>query len=139
MKLTLLPLQNDDVIRVRCEGPISLRELGSGATDPIQTLLGPHCYSHKVLLSLERTQTIDTSGIAWLMRSAHGFGQARGAFVLYAVPPTVTDVLDFLRLTALLRIAANEPAAREMALGLSDGKNNGPGGSPLGSSVPMPG
>jgi anti-anti-sigma factor len=139
MKLTLLPLQNDDVIRVRCEGPVSLRELGSGTADPLQTLLGPHCYSHKVLLSLERTQSIDTSGIAWLMRSSHHFGQSRGAFVIYGVPPTVTDILDFLRLSALLRIAPNEPVAREMALGLADAKQNGPGGSPLGSSVPLPG
>jgi anti-anti-sigma factor len=139
MKLTLLPLQNDDVIRVRCEGPVSLRELGSGAADPLQTLLGPHCYGHKVLLSLERTQNIDTSGIAWLMRCSHRFGQSRGALVLYQVPPTVTDILDFLRLSALLRIAATEPAAREMALGLADAKQNGPGNNPLGSSMPMPG
>jgi anti-anti-sigma regulatory factor len=85
------------------------------------------------LLSLERTQNIDTSGIAWLMRSSQRFGQSRGSFVLYLVPPTVTDILDFLRLTPLLRIAANEPAAREMALGLPDGKNNGSGGP-----VPVP-
>jgi hypothetical protein len=134
MKLTLLPLQNDDVIRVRCEGPLSLRELGSGNADPLLTLLGPHCYSHKVLLSLERAQNIDTSGIAWLMRSSQRFGQSRGSFVLYQVPATVTDILDFLRLTPLLRIAANEPTAREMALGLTDGKHNGSGGP-----VPVPG
>jgi anti-anti-sigma regulatory factor len=138
MKLTLLPLQNDDVIRVRCDSSVSLRELGPGSADPLQTLLGPHCYSHKVLLSLERTQTIDTSGIAWLMRASSRFGQSRGAFVLYAVPPTVTDVLDFLRLTAMLRIAANEPAAREMALGLAEGRQNGPGGNPVGGTLPLP-
>jgi hypothetical protein len=125
MQLTLLPLQNDDVIRVRCEGSVSLRDQGGGPTDPLQALLGPHCYSHKVLLNLERTQTIDTSGIAWLVRNNQRFAQTRGSLVLFAIPPTVMDVLEFLRLPPLLRIAANEPAAREMALGLANDKPNG--------------
>jgi anti-anti-sigma factor len=122
MKLTLLPLENDEVIRVRCDGPLTLRQT-DGQVDPLQTLLGPHCYNHKVLLNLERSQTIDTSGICWLVRSQTRFSQARGAFVLYAVPPTVTDLLDFLRMRSYLRIAETEPQARKMILGSGDSDN----------------
>jgi anti-anti-sigma factor len=129
MKLTLLPLQNDAVIRVRSEGPVTLRE-AQGPTDPLQVLLGPHCYSHKVLLNLERSQSIDTSGICWLVRSQGRFSASQGSFVLCAVPPTVTDILDFLRLRSLLHIADNEVKGRAMVLaaaGTASAPNRGNG------------
>jgi hypothetical protein len=113
MELTLLPLQNDDVLRVRSEGLVSRRD----PSDPLQTLLGPHCYTHKVLLSLDQSQGIDTSGICWLVSSNKRFAQAGGKLVLFAVPPVVFDVLDFLHLTPLLHIAANEQAACELVVG----------------------
>jgi anti-anti-sigma factor len=116
MKLTLLPLQNDDVIRVRADGALTLRQAESQA-DPLQSLLGPHCYSHKVLLNLERVHNIDTSGVCWLVRNHQRFAQSGGSFVLYAMPPTVGDILDFLQLRSQLRIAAGEPDARQMAVG----------------------
>ena len=109
MKLTLLPLQADELLRVRCEGPLSRRE----ADDPLHRLLGPQCYSHKVLLSLERCQTADTSGISWLLRSDKQFRKAGGKLVVYGVPPVVSDVLRFVRLESLLKLAASEPAAAE--------------------------
>jgi hypothetical protein len=128
MKLTLLPLENDEVIRVRCDGPVTLRQ-ADGQTDPLQILLGPHCYTHKVLLNLERSPTIDTSGICWLVRSQARFNQSRGAFVLYSVPPTVTDMLDFLNIRAELRIAETEPQARTMVLATADRQATGNGHS----------
>jgi anti-anti-sigma regulatory factor len=128
MKLTLLPLQNDDVIRVRCDGALTLRQQETQA-DPLQSLLGPHCYSHKVLLNLERSQGIDTSGICWLLRNHNSFAQSRGAFVLYAVPPAVTDILDFLQLRPQLHIADAEPDARQLALGHVAAGAAGPDGN----------
>jgi anti-anti-sigma factor len=110
MELTLLPMQKDDVIRIRCEGPVSHRE----ATDPFPTLLGPHCYRHKVVLNLERSQAIDTSGLSWLIHNQRRFAEQGGKIVLYAVPPVVSDLINFVRLTALLQIAASEKAACEM-------------------------
>jgi len=116
MKLTLLPLENDEVIRVRCEGTLSLRQ-AEPQTDPLQILLGPHCYTHKVLLNLERSQAIDTSGVCWLCHSQTRFNQSRGALILYSVPPIVTDILDFIKMRSHLRIAETEPQARTMVLG----------------------
>lgn len=112
MELSLLPLHKDDVIRIRCEGPVSRREPG----DPIQALLGPHCYSHKVLLSLERSQAIDTSGISWLVNSHQRFHQSGGRLVLFGVNAVVIDILNFVRLTPLLHIATGEQAAADLAL-----------------------
>jgi anti-anti-sigma factor len=114
MKLTLLPLQNDEVIRLRCDGMVSVRGL-NGQDDPLQALLGPHCYCHKVLLNLERAEGIDTTGLSWLMRTHERFNQAHGTLVLFGIPPTVGDILDFLRLTPLLRVASAEAAALDLA------------------------
>ena len=113
MKLTLLPLKSDDLLRVRSESLVSRRE----PEDPLQTLLGPQCYTHKVLLSLERSQGIDTSGVCWLAGIHKLFVQSGGKLVLYGVPPVVFDVFNFLRLSPLLHIAASEQAACELALG----------------------
>ncbi len=125
MKLTLLPLQNDEVVRIRCDGPITLRDVVNG--DPLEGLLGPHCPTLRVLLNLERAQSIDTSGVNWLMRELKKFGQSSGKLVLYGVPPIVNQMLDFLHLTPLLPIAPNEAAARDMALagGESGGQRRG--------------
>jgi anti-anti-sigma factor len=110
MKLTLLPLQHDDVIRIRCDGDVTLRGLASGV-DPLEALLGPRYAGQKVLLNLEKAETIDTSGISWLMRAHDHFRKANGRLVLWAVPPRVTQALDFLRLSQLLKTAPTEDAA----------------------------
>jgi hypothetical protein len=112
MKLTLLPLKNDDVVRIRCDG--HLTRLTDPDLDPLKELLGPHCFSLKVLLNLERAQTIDTSGVSWLLRMVHKFTAAGGKFVALLVPPVIGQVLDFMRLRPLLPVAADEAAALEM-------------------------
>ena len=113
MELALLPLKNDDVLRVGSHGPVSRRD----SNDPLQTLLGPLCYGHKVLLNLEESQGIDTSCLCWLVNASKRFSEAGGKLVLFAVPPMVLDVLDFLNLTSLLHIAPNEQAACELVSG----------------------
>jgi anti-anti-sigma regulatory factor len=110
MKLTMLPLQKDDVIRIRSEGQISQREV----EDPLLVLLGPNCFTHRVVLNFDRAPGINTSGLCWLIGSQKRFALAGGKFVLTGVPPVVLDVLDFLRLTPMLHIAADEQEACKM-------------------------
>jgi anti-anti-sigma regulatory factor len=66
-------------------------------------------------MNLEKVRSIDTGGVCWLLRLQKQFQANQGQFILYLVPGVVTDVLDVLRLTSILRIAADEAAAREMA------------------------
>jgi anti-anti-sigma regulatory factor len=114
MKLTLLPLGTDALIRVQCEGHLTSPHL-AGDGDPLEKLLGPHCHGHKVLLNLERVRSIDTGGVCWLLHQDKLFRQQQGKFILYLMPPLVRDVLDVLRLGPMLQIAADEPAACSLA------------------------
>jgi anti-anti-sigma factor len=110
MKLTLLPLQDDDILRVRCDGDLTLRgEAAKG--DPLEALLGPRSFGHKVVVNLEKVQNIDTSGISWLTRVQERFRKSNGRLVFFGISPRVAQTLDFLRLTPLLTTAPTEAAA----------------------------
>jgi anti-anti-sigma factor len=114
MKLTLLPLEDDNLIRVRCEGHVSSPHLSSDG-DPLVVMLGPMCHTHRVLLNLEKVRSIDTGGVCWLLSLDKQFRAKGGRFVLYQVPGVVLDVLNVLRLAPLLPIADDEAAARQIA------------------------
>jgi hypothetical protein len=114
MKLTLLPLAEDNLIRIRFEGDLTSPHLRAGG-DPLVALLGPHCYGHKVLCSMEGARSIDSGGVCWLLSVDKRFRQARGRFILFGVPGIVMDVLVLLRLTPLFSMAANEAEACGMA------------------------
>jgi anti-anti-sigma factor len=116
MKLTLLPLHNDQVIRLACEGEIG--RLFQTDQEPVRALLGPSCYSLCVLLDLERAQSLDTSGIAWLVHIAGKFHRGGGKLVLYRVPPLIQQTLAFVQMTDLVPVAANEQQARQSVCAL---------------------
>jgi anti-anti-sigma factor len=112
----LLPLHNDTVIRLACEGEIG--HLFKPDEEPVRALLGPSCYSLPVLLDLERAQSLDTSGIAWLVNIARRFLRGGGTLVLYSVPPLIQQVLAFVQMTDLVPVAAHEQQARQSVFAL---------------------
>jgi anti-anti-sigma regulatory factor len=114
MKVTLLPLEADNLIKVKCEGPITSPHLTSDR-DPLEALLGPLCYKHRVIMNLEKVRSIDTGGVCWLLRLQKQFTAHQGRLVLYVLPGVMMNVLEVLRLTRHLRIATDEDAARDMA------------------------
>ena len=119
MELKLLPLEQDTLLRLQGVGELSWLHL-SDTGDPLENLLGPQCYGRKVLLNLEQVQTIDTGGVCWLLRVDKRFRGAAGKLVLYRMPPLIRDVLEVLRLTPLLCIADDEPAASALATAVQE-------------------
>lgn len=107
MKLEILPFEADDLIRVRCEGPLSLAGLPLGA-DPFRQILGPQAFSRKVLLDLKRAEGADTSGVAWLMRMTDQFARSGGRLILNSIPPMVEQIIHVLGLGS--HFAASQPA-----------------------------
>jgi anti-anti-sigma factor len=110
MKLNLVrePRGKDDTLVLACEGNMSRVDLDR---DVFREACGPNCYERRVLVNMERVQGVDTSGITWLLGLVERFKRDNGQVVFYMVPPIVTQVLDFMRLTESLPVAASEQAA----------------------------
>lgn len=115
MKLQMLPFEADDLIRLQCEGPLSLAGLPPGA-DPLHQVLGPKAFGRKVLLDLKLAEGADTSGIAWLIRTTERFAQAGGRLVLVSVPPMVEQISLVLGLDSHLMSADSAAEAEKFAL-----------------------
>jgi anti-anti-sigma factor len=109
MQLTLSN-SNNDVYRIQCEGSITQDGFKPGI-DPLEDLLGKDCYSRRVLLNLERTHYIDSSGVGWLMGRNKQFRQSGGRLIVHSIPPIVSQVLQLLRMGMVLELAADEATA----------------------------
>jgi anti-anti-sigma factor len=109
IKLTLL---SDDagIVRLQCEGQISQSRFQADG-NPLENLLGAQSYARKVLLNLENTDYIDSSGISWLIVNHKRFNQAGGRLVLHSLPPRVSQVLQFCKMDTIFHIAVDEKTA----------------------------
>ncbi len=115
MKLTLLS-DTPELIRVRCTGDISQSQLPPGS-DLLVELLSSTVYSRRLIMDLEQTSYIDSSGVSMLIVWQKRFKRDGGLMVLYNIPPLVQQVLDLLNLRAVLTLAAGEQAATALARG----------------------
>jgi anti-anti-sigma factor len=79
-------------------------------------MLGPQCYRRKILLDLEQTPHIDSSGVSWLVHFHKTSQTAGGMLILYSVPPAVMALLKLLGMQKYLNLVADERAARELAM-----------------------
>jgi anti-anti-sigma factor len=106
----------DEIVRLACEGQIVVEDFDP-TREPIRNLLGPLIFSRIVLLSLEKTTYISSSGVSWLLICHKHFSQAKGRFILHSGPPVVAQVLDMLRMSMILTLARDEAEAIALARG----------------------
>ena len=104
------------IVKLRCEGDISQKDIDPGS-DPIEALLGADCYTRTVLLNLDLTHYVDSSGVGWLMGRHKQFLSGGGKLLLHSIPPMVSQVLQLLRMSMILYMASDESAAMKMATG----------------------
>jgi anti-anti-sigma factor len=109
MQLTISKSDND-VTHVHCDGSISQDGFKPGS-DPLDQLLGANGYSRNVLLNLDRTHYIDSSGVSWLMTRNRQFRQAGGRLIIHSIPPMVSQVLTLLNMGKVLEMVADEQTA----------------------------
>jgi hypothetical protein len=76
-------------------------------------LLGPHCYRQRVILNLERSDGVDTSGLMWLVRVATKFASGGGRLAVYNFSANFRNMLDVLGMSGSVALATSEPTAIE--------------------------
>lgn len=113
MQLFLLS-EDDDTTCLACEGNVS-QSLFPDGTDPFEDLLGVDGFKRRVLIDLEKTGYIDSSGIGWLLGCHRRCAAAGGRLILHSVPPMVEQVIHLLRLQTLLTIKPNQTSALALA------------------------
>jgi anti-anti-sigma factor len=113
MKLLLVSIEKAGYVRVAAEGDITSRDFDNSATNPFEVVLGEHWPDNNIMLSLEKAGFMDSSAIGWLMNTHRKTKEAGGKLVLHSAPPRVQEVLDLLKMRAVLNLKENEAAARE--------------------------
>ena len=115
MKLSLRS-DEGDICRIQTEGEIRFSDQ---SRDPhqVEALLGLDCYRRKILLDLQNTPYIDSSGVSWLVNFHKHCQEAGGILVLHSVPPSIMAILKLLHMDRYLKIVEDEHAARALALG----------------------
>ena len=95
MKLSLRSIEGD-VLSLQCEGWITQSQLKPGH-DPFAQVCGTKTYSQRVLLDLEKTEFVDSSGIGWLMGCHKRAREAKGLLVLHSISPLVWQTTSLMR------------------------------------------
>jgi len=110
-------LSDDGVIvRLESEGEIRLSDMGREG-NPFEAALGRDGFTRKVLLDLEKTPYIDSSGVALLIRCHKKCADAGGQLIMHSIPPSIMQILKLLHMERHLHLVDNEKSAQAMALG----------------------
>ncbi|MCE9534226.1 MAG: STAS domain-containing protein [Planctomycetes bacterium] len=99
MQLSIISIA-DNHAHIGVKGEIS--GLYEAVANPFETLLGENAYAKTVLLNLEKTTMIDSSGIGWLITSFKRFAQNKGRLVLHTIPPLISQVLKLVHLEKII-------------------------------------
>src|SRR5947209_788740 len=117
MKLSLVSIEKDGVVRVASEGNITCEDFRiADGKNPLEGVLGQTWSNNRVLLNLEKTQYVDSSGIGWMIELARKFRDAGGAVAVHGVRPAVKQIFDLLKVAKVIPIAENEAGAKELLL-----------------------
>jgi anti-anti-sigma factor len=69
------------------------------------------------MLNLDRTDYIDSSAIGWLIGSQRAFKEGGGQMVIHSIQPGVRQILDLLKISKVMPMAADEAEARKILTG----------------------
>jgi anti-anti-sigma factor len=116
MKLRLRSEEAAGVCLIRVDGEIRSVKEPRDLTEFVE-LLGPQCCRRTVLLDLEDSPHIDSSGVSWLIHLHKSTQAAGGTLILYSAPPTVMATFKLLGMQHYFNLVPDERAARTLALG----------------------
>ncbi|MCL6504435.1 MAG: STAS domain-containing protein [Pirellulales bacterium] len=108
-----LNFENDATVLVRVSGRVTQQDF-TETQDPLEARYGPGIFSRKILLSLEDSDYMDSSGVGWLLRCNKRCRESGGRLVIYGTPPMVLNMLRMLRMDLVLHLAKDAAAARAL-------------------------
>ncbi|MEQ8791890.1 MAG: STAS domain-containing protein [Pirellulaceae bacterium] len=113
-----LSIHADDgkFLRMRLVGRVTQKELPA-QEDLFVTHIGADAYRRRVLLNMEDSEFLDSSGVSWLLVAHKRFRDQGGRLVLHSLPPMVSNVLKVLRMNQILTLAETEQAALKLLEG----------------------
>jgi len=106
--------QEDGLTLVEVFGDLCQKRLAADR-EPLEGLLGDECYGRRVLLDLHGVETIDSSGIGWLLASHKKFRSGGGLLVLHSLSPFARDVMKILNMQLVFKMADDEANAKRLA------------------------
>jgi anti-anti-sigma factor len=113
MEIKLLKSEGD-CVRLQTLGKVS-RDGWKTDQNPICDLCGEGIFGRRVLLNLQESQYLDSTGVEWLLHTHRRFQENGGMLVIHSVTPVMQQILKMMRMDALLNLAADEPAAQAFA------------------------
>jgi len=117
MKLQLVSIEKDGIVRVAAEGNITTADFDASGKNPLEKLLGVTWFTNRVLMNLDRTDYIDSSAIGWLIGTQKAFRDGGGTLVVHSLQPAVRQILDVLKIGRVVPMVADETEARALAIG----------------------
>jgi anti-anti-sigma factor len=113
-----LSIHADDgkFLRMRLAGRVTQKELPA-QEDLFVAQIGHDAYRRRVLLNMEDSEFLDSSGVSWLLVAHKKFREQGGKLVLHSLPPMVSNVLKVLRMNQILTLADSENAALKLVEG----------------------
>jgi anti-anti-sigma factor len=112
MKL-LIKSRENGLAAVELLGEVSQKHLNA-QEEPLQELLGEDCFSRQVLLDLQGVDSIDSSGVGWLLSCQKKFRTSGGTLVLHSLSPAARDVMKILNMQLVFKMTEDEAAARRL-------------------------
>ena len=114
MELKILSDAEDEICRVVVEGNVTTRDFESGGPDPLEELLGPDWSAKKLVVDLRAVQFMDSTGIGWLVSTNRRAKENHGAMVFHSIHPTVSQMLQLLKMGSILSLVDSEQAALDL-------------------------
>jgi len=108
--------EDDEAVQVSTVGKITAESFDP-QQDPLATMFGPEVYGKQVLLNMEESEYLDSSGIGWLLKCHKRFTEAGGRMVIHSMSPFIANMLKMLRMNQVLHLATDLAAARKSLAG----------------------
>ncbi len=126
MRLSLVSIEKDGIIRVATDGNITAANLQAPAEhdeknppmkNPLESVLGVGWAGTRAMLDMSKTAYIDSSAIGWLIGTVRAFRESGGKLVIHSVQPAVRQVLQLLKIERVVPTASDELSARTLLTG----------------------